>query len=53
MYADWHDFKNELKEKAKKLFGDHAFVEWQDFIKMESDEIRRLQKELPDMYPME
>ena len=53
MWADWHDFKDELKEKVKKLVGEHSFVEWQDFIKMERDEIRRLQKELPDIYPLE
>ena len=53
MYADWYDFKDELKEKAKKLVSEHAFVEWQDFIEMERNEIWRLQKELPDMYPME
>ena len=53
MYRDWYDFTDELKEKVKKLVGKHAFVEYQDFIKMERDEIRRLQKELPDMYPLD
>ena len=53
MWADWYDFKDELKEKVKKLVGENSFVEWQDFIKMESDEIKRLQKKLPDRYPLE
>ena len=53
MYRDWYDFTDELKEKVKKLVGENAFVEYQDFIKMERDEIRRLQKELPDMYPLD
>ena len=53
MYRDWYDFTDELKEKVKKLVGENAFVEYQDFIKMERDEIDRLQKELRDMYPME
>ena len=53
MYRDWYDFTDELKEKVKKLVGENAFVEYQDFIKMERDEIRRLQKELPDIYPLE
>ena len=53
MFIDWYEFKDELKEKAKKLVSEHAFVEWQDFIEMERNEIWRLQKELPDMYPME
>jgi len=53
MYRDWYDFKDELKEKVKKIVGEHSFVEWQDFIKMERDEITRLQKELPDIYPLE
>ena len=50
MWADWYDFKDNLKEKVKKLVRKLSFVEWQDFIKMERDEIRRLQKELPDIY---
>ena len=53
LFIEWHDFKDELKEKAKQLVGEHAFVEWQDFIRMEDDEIRRLQKELPEMYPLD
>ena len=35
-----------------KLVGENAFVEWQDFIKMEYNEIRRLQKEYPEVYPL-
>ena len=50
MYREWYDFKDELKEKAKKLVGEHAFVEWKDFIRMEDDEIRRLRKEYPEVY---
>ena len=50
MYREWYDFKDELKEKAKQLVGEHAFVEWQDFIRMEDDEIRRLRKEYPEVY---
>ena len=53
IYREWNDYTKELKEKAKKLVGENAFVEWQDFIRMEDDEIRRLQKELPNMYPLE
>ena len=53
MYREWNDYTDELKEKAKQLVGEHAFVEWQDFIRMEDDEIRRLQKELPEMYPLD
>ena len=49
-YREWYDFKDELKEKAKQLVGEHAFVEWQDFIRMEDDEIRRLRKEYPEVY---
>ena len=52
MYREWKDYKDELKEKAKKLVGENAFVEWQDFIKMEYNEIRRLQKEYPEVYPL-
>ena len=50
LYREWYDFKDELKEKAKQLVGEHAFVEWQDFIRMEDDEIRRLRKEYPEVY---
>tara|TARA_A100001388_G_C28678931_1_gene455404 strand:+ start:49 stop:399 length:351 start_codon:yes stop_codon:yes gene_type:complete len=50
MYRDWYDFTDELKEKVKKLVGENAFVEYQDFIKMESDELRRLRKEYPEVY---
>ena len=50
MYREWYEFKDELKEKAKKLVGEHAFVEWKDFIRMEDDEIRRLRKEYPEVY---
>ena len=53
MYRVWNDYTDGLKEKAKKFFGEHAFVEYQDFIKMEYNEIRRLQKELPEMYPLD
>ncbi len=53
MYREWNDYTDELKEKAKQLVGEHAFVEWQDFIRMEDEEIRRLQKELPAMYPLD
>ena len=52
MYREWNDYTDELKEKAKKLVGEHAFVEYQDFIKMEYNEIRRLQKEFPEVYPL-
>ena len=52
MYREWNDYTDELKAKAKQLVGEHAFVEWQDFIRMEDDEIRRLQKEFPDVYPL-
>ena len=52
MYREWNDYTHELKEKAKQIVGEHAFVEWQDFIRMEDDEIRRLQKEFPDVYPL-
>ena len=52
-YADWYDFKDVLKEQAKKLLGENGFVEWKDYIKMEDAEIWRLQKEHPEMYPME
>ena len=52
MYREWNDYTKELKEKAKKLVGENAFVEWKDFIRMEDDEIWRLQKENPKMYPM-
>ena len=52
MWADWYDLKDELKEEVKKLIGEHSFVEWQDFIRMEDNEIRRLQKEFPDVYPL-
>ena len=45
MYADCYDFKYELKEKSKKIVVEHLFVKWQDFIKMEDNEISRLQKE--------
>ena len=34
------------------LLSRNAFVEWQDFIKMEYNEIRRLQKEYPEVYPL-
>ena len=50
LFIEWHDFKDELKEKAKQLVGEHAFVEYPDFIKMERDEVRKLQKECPDVY---
>ena len=53
MHREWNDYTDELKEKAKKLVGEDAFVEWQDFIRMEDDEIRRLQKEFPEVYPLE
>ena len=52
MYREWNDYTDELKEKAKKLVGENAFVEYQDFIKMEYNEIRRLQKEFPEVYPL-
>lgn len=52
MYREWNDYTDELKEKAKKLVGENMFVEWQDFIKMEYNEIRRLQKEYPEVYPL-
>ena len=52
MYREWNDYTDELKEKAKKLVGENAFVEWQDFIKIEDNEIRRLQKEYPEVYPL-
>ena len=51
--TEWNDYTDELKEKAKKLVGENAFVEYQSFIKMEHNEIRRLQKEFPDVYPLE
>ena len=50
LYREWYDFKDELKEKAKQVVGEHAFVEWQDFIRMEDDEIKRLRKEYPEVY---
>ena len=31
LYSDWYAFKDELKEKAKQLVGEHAFVEWKDY----------------------
>ena len=52
-YADWYDFKDVLKEQAKKLVSEHGFVEWKDYIKRQDAEIWRLQKENPEMYPME
>ena len=42
MFIDWYEFKDELKEKAKKLVGENAFVELQNYLKMEDAEIRRL-----------
>ena len=53
LQREWNDYTDELKDKAKKLVGENAFVEYQDFIKMEHNEIRRLQKEFPDVYPLE
>ena len=53
MYREWYDFKDELKEKAKKLVGEDFFVEWNVFLARQQNEIRRLQKELPDIYPLE
>ena len=53
LYREWNDYTDELKVKAKKLVRENAFVEWQDFIKMEHNEIRRLQKEFPDVYQLE
>ena len=53
MYREWNDYKDELKEKAKKLVGEDFFVEWNVFLARQQNEIRRLQKELPDIYPLE
>ena len=50
MYREWNDYTDELKEKAKQLVGEHAFVEYRDFVKMERDEVRKLQRECPDVY---
>ena len=53
LYREWNDCTDELKEKTKKLVGENAFVEYQDFIKMEHNEIRRLQKEFPNVFQLE
>ena len=53
LYKELNDYTDELKEKAKKLVGENEFVEWQNYIKMEHNEIRRLQKEFLDVYPLE
>ena len=53
MYREWNDYTDELKKKAKKLVGEDSFIEWNVFLERKQNEIKRLQKELPDIYPLE